>query len=122
MRPEERRRYVRLAASDTVRCSVEGADVVHVVGLSSGCHGMRAITDHELPAEGDFAVELELDDEHPTISVRGHLVWQEAWDFGFCNRYVAGVEFLDIDDHSRSRLQALIPAKQDRQPLEPDEL
>lgn len=120
--PKDRRRYVRLATDDAVRCSIEGAEVVHVVGLSSGGNGMRVIVDRELPDTSEFAVTMDIDDSQPTIQARGRVVWQEAWDFGFCNRFVAGVEFVRIDDSARERLVGLIPEKKDRQPLQGDEI
>ncbi len=114
-----RRRYVRLAADDNIVCDIGGQKVVHVVGLGSQGHGMRIITDSELPDGSEIPVSLVLDGD-AVGPARARVVWQESWDFGFCNRHVAGIEFLDIDPALQDRLKALIPDEDDRQPV-PDE-
>ena len=116
---KERRRYIRLDADDRLECSIVGTGVVHVVGLGSHGHGMRVITDKELPESEEFRLSVKLTEGAP-LEANARVIWQESWDFGFCNRHVAGLELIDLPDSERQRLIALIPAEEDRQPV-PDE-
>ena len=36
-------------------------------------------------------------------------VWQEAWDFEFCSRYVTGVELQGLSEEDRQALVSKIP-------------
>lgn len=103
----ERRRYVRLTTDHNVQCAIEGVEVVHVVGLGSGGSGMRAITNKELP-EGEFSMELDLNDGGPVLSLRGRAVWQESWDFEIFNRHAAGIELSGLDKAAAERIDRLI--------------
>lgn len=109
----ERRRYYRLSPEADVACSIEGMEVVHLVGLGAGGTGMRAITNHELPADRAFDVTLATG-SGPDLTLRGRTVWKKAWDFDFCSRHVSGVEFLDLTDEQRQRLVALLPPPDER--------
>lgn len=103
----ERRRYVRLTTDHNVQCSIEGVDVVHVVGMGSGGSGMRVITNRELP-EGEFPIELDLNDGGPLLQLRGRAVWQESWDFEIFNRHAAGIELSGMDTEAANRIDQLI--------------
>lgn len=117
---QERRRYIRLDADEKLECSIAGTGVVHVVGLGSQGHGMRVITDQELPDSELFELSIHLSEGDP-LEAQARAVWQESWDFGFCNRHVAGLEFVELDEASRQRLVDLLPKEGDRQPVPDDE-
>lgn len=116
---QNRRRYVRLAADEKIDCAIGGQDVVHVVGIGSHGHGMRVITDRELPDGEEIPVSLVLAGEESQAQAR--VVWQESWDFGFCNRHVAGIEFTQVSDSLRQKLLDLIPDEDSREPVPDDE-
>ena len=105
--PAERRRYTRLTTDQNVQCAIPGMDVVHVVGLGSGGSGMRVITNRELPDE-EFDVELDLNDGHPSLQLKGKAVWHESWDFEFFNRHAAGIALTGLSPEASARIDALI--------------
>ncbi len=109
----ERRRYYRLSPEVEVDCAIEGMEVVHVVGLGATGAGMRLITNRELPADGDFRVCLATGDGSD-LCLRARAVWRDVWDFEFCSRHVAGVEFQGLAEGDRARLVALLPPPEDR--------
>ncbi len=117
---EERRRYYRISPQAEVTCRIEGMDVVHLVGLGANGAGMRLITDKELPSEGEFLVTLATGDGQ-VLSLRGRVAWKGLWDFDFCSRHVAGIEFVALGGEERSRLAGLLPPPEERSeaPLTP---
>lgn len=117
---DDRRRYLRLGPEGNVFCSIQGADVLHVVGISSDGSGMRIISDRELPAHEQFQVVIDPQDGNAPIEGRARAVWQEVWDFEFCSRHVAGLALLDLGQSDRERLLALIPER--TQPMDEDQL
>ena len=104
---QERRRYVRLGTEHNIACTIEGVDVVHIVGLGSEGSGMRVITNKELPHEG-FAVELTLDDGGEPISAKAKVAWQEEWDFDIFQRHVAGLTLEELSEGDRVRLNKML--------------
>lgn len=117
----DRRRYYRLSPESDVACTIEGMEVVHVVGLGAAGSGMRVITNHELPDDRPFEVTVATG-SGPEISLQGRTVWKKAWDFDFCSRHVSGVEFLDLADEQREWLTALLPPPHERSEAEDPEL
>ncbi len=109
----ERRRYYRLSPEADVSCTIEGMEVVHVVGLGATGAGMRLITNRELPGDRDFPVGLSTGPDH-SLCLRARAVWRGVWDFEFCSRHVAGIEFLDLGDSERASLMALLPPPEER--------
>ncbi len=113
-RPDaERRRYYRLSPEVEVACAIEGMEVVHLVGLGATGAGMRLITNRELPMDRDFPICLSTG-TGPDLCLRARAVWRDAWDFEFCSRHVAGVEFLDLGEAERASLVALLPPPEER--------
>lgn len=104
----ERRRYLRVAADEGLECDIEGVGVVHIVGISAEGRGMRIITNKELPSEDDLNIKLSRDDSN-LFEGKAKAVWQEAWDFEFCSRYVAGVELQGLSEEDRQALVSKIP-------------
>lgn len=105
--PAERRRYTRLTTDQNVQCSIPGMDVVHVVGLGSAGSGMRVITNRELP-DDEFDLQLDLNDGHPPLQLKGKAVWHESWDFEFFNRHAAGIALSGLTPEASARIDALI--------------
>jgi len=110
---EERRRYYRISPQVEVTCQIEGMDVVHLVGLGANGAGMRLITDKELPSEGEFPVTMATGDGQ-VLSLRGRVAWKGVWNFDFCSRHVAGIEFIDLATEECSRLAGLLPPPEER--------
>lgn len=104
---QERRRYVRLGTEHNIACTIEGVDVVHIVGLGSEGSGMRVITNKELPHE-TFPIELTLDDDGAPIAAKAHVAWQEQWDFDIFQRHVAGLTLEELSDGDRARLNKML--------------
>lgn len=117
MEDGERRRYYRLSPEADVSCTIEGVDVVHLVGLGAGGNGMRVITDRELPEDRTFLVGVSAG-TGPEVALRGRSVWKKAWDFDFCNRFVSGVEFVDLEAVHRDWLMSLLPPPEERSEAE----
>jgi hypothetical protein len=117
---EERRRYYRISPQAEVTCRIEGMEVVHLVGLGANGAGMRLITDKELPSEGSFPVILATG-SGPILTLKGRVAWRDTWDFDFCSRHVAGIEFVDLGEEERSHLTGLLPPPEERSeaPLTP---
>lgn len=104
----ERRRYLRVAADEGLECDIEGVGVVHIVGISAEGRGMRIITNKELPKDADLAVKLSREGDS-LFEGQAKAVWQEAWDFEFCSRYVTGVELQGLSEEERQALVSKIP-------------
>jgi hypothetical protein len=104
---QERRRYVRLGTEHNIACTIEGVDVVHIVGLGSEGSGMRVITNKELPHEG-FAIEMSLDDGGAPIVAKAKVAWQEQWDFDIFQRHVAGLTLEELSEDARTRLNKML--------------
>jgi PilZ domain-containing protein len=104
----ERRRYLRVAVDEGLECDIEGVGVVHIVGVGSEGGGMRIITNKELPKDHELQIKLSRD-EKSLFEGKAKAVWQEAWDFEFCSRYVVGVELLGLDEAERQALVSQIP-------------
>ncbi len=117
---KERRRYLRVAADEGLDCDIEGADVVHIVGVSSEGRGMRVITNCELPAEVELDLKLVWEKEE-LFAGKAKAVWQETWDFEFCSRHVAGIELLGLSDEERQALVGRLPVMREPSPL-PEEM
>lgn len=115
---QERRRYFRLIPEVDVKCSIEGTDYVHVLGLGATGAGMRVLTNHELPGERPFGVHLAVGSDE-ALQLQGRLVWHEVEDFDFCVRHVSGIEFVDLAEADRSRLAALLPPPDQRREASP---
>lgn len=115
---EDRRRYYRLSPETELTCRIEGMEIVHLVGLGVNGAGMRLITDKELPTEGEFPVNLKTE-SGPTLSLKGRVVWKGGWDFDFCSRHVAGVEFVDLQAEERAHLAGLLPPPEERSEVPP---
>jgi len=93
---EERRRYYRISPQAEVTCRIEGMEVVHLVGLGANGAG-------------------------PTLTLKGRVAWRDTWDFDFCSRHVAGIEFVDLGAEERGHLTGLLPPPEERSeaPLTP---
>ena len=116
----ERRRYLRVAADEGLDCDISNMGVVHIVGMSAEGRGMRLITNEEWPSDVELDMTLSRDGEQ-LFKGKGKAVWQEAWDFEFCSRHVAGVELLGLSDEDRKILVSKIPVVRDPGPL-PEEM
>lgn len=104
----ERRRYLRIAADEELGCAIEGADIVHIVGISADGGGMRVITNRELPLDEELSCRLAHAGKDLFLG-KAKAVWRETLDFEFIKRHVAGIELLDLSQAQRSRLKASLP-------------
>ncbi|HXE73742.1 MAG TPA: PilZ domain-containing protein [Candidatus Nitrosotenuis sp.] len=109
--PQERRRYARISPDREIVCRIPGARVVHVLGVGVSGGGMRILTETQLTAP-QFPVELDLGDGLPPLNLPARVVWQETQDFDFCNRYITGIEFADLDQAARRRLASLASSEE----------
>lgn len=90
--PDERRKYKRVSPESDIEATIDGAGVVHVIGLGIGGTGMRVITDKPLPP-GAFHINLDLKKGIPPLRILGKVAWKDEEDFGYCKRHFSGVEF-----------------------------
>jgi hypothetical protein len=105
---QERRRYLRIAADEGLECAIEGAGVVHIVGISSEGGGMRVITSKELDTGTDLDCRLTRDGKD-LFHGKAKPVWKETLDFEFTRRHVAGIELMGLDERERAALVEKLP-------------
>lgn len=100
----DRRRYKRVSPSCPVEAHIDGAGVVHVIGLGIGGTGMRIITDRSLSCTEIFNIALTLHKGHPPLNLRGRVAWRSEEDFGYCRRFFFGIEFSEIAERDQEML------------------
>ena len=75
--------------------------------LSTG--GMRVMTDQYLPATKRFTFTMR---QHPALAVRGEVRWIRSSEQK--DTYHCGVEFIDVSDIDRERLQQFLESERQR--------
>lgn len=75
-----------------------------------GMGGVRVILDEPLERFGRCKVSLELEDSAPPMRCAGRSVWViPSFDLKTSRKnFDTGIEFMDIDDSSRQRLQIFL--------------
>ncbi|HEY3998623.1 MAG TPA: PilZ domain-containing protein [Candidatus Xenobia bacterium] len=100
----ERRHDDRISPDVDLPCTIEGARVVHILGLSVGATGMRVLTDIRLPSEHAH-ITLQLGTGGPSVQVEGSVVWDDEKDFGIFKRTVSGIHFDRITPEDQRAIQ-----------------
>lgn len=77
--------------------------------LSTG--GMRIMTDQFLPATKRFTFTMR---QHPALEVRGEVRWVRSFEQE--DTYHCGVEFIDVSDVDRERLEQFLQSERQRSP------
>lgn len=113
----DRRHEARLSPGD-VECEIEGARFVHVLGVTVGGHGMRVLTDKQLPRNQPLQMSLSLSSE--TLSFVGEVVWEQEQDFEFTHRYISGVKFIDPDPQATEKLHQFVEKCIEQQGINPN--
>jgi len=103
---EDRRTEARLGPGD-VECEIEGAQFVHVLGLTHEGTGMRVMTNSEIPKEQALPVTLHLS-ESDTLRFQARAVWSQEENFEFTRRYISGLKIEDIGADDSNRLKTFI--------------
>lgn len=103
---DDRRREARLSPGD-VECDIEGAQVVHVLGISIEGHGMRVMTDHSLQGREGIPIALHVAPDE-TLHFSGRVVWEKAQNFEFTRRYITGLQFVSPDPAATERLHRFV--------------
>lgn len=103
---EDRRTEARLSPGD-VECEIEGAQFVHVLGLTHEARGMRVMTDRPLPSDRSFPVTLQLSADND-LHFQARAVWSHEENFEFTRRYISGLKIEDIDADASDRLKSFI--------------
>ncbi len=117
----EHRKYRRFRYSFNIRCQDENgaAFIVKCVDMSSG--GIRIISDKGINTGDTLDIELNFDSRFLPLRVKGKDVWQRPFiERGSVqnerDKIESGIQFLDIDNPSRSRIYNFI-AKVEREKL-----
>ena len=77
--------------------------------LSMG--GMRIMTDQHLPTTKRFTFTMR---QHPALEVRGEVRWVRSLEQE--DTYHCGVEFIDVSDVDRERLEQFLESERHRAP------
>lgn len=100
----ERRHDERISPDIDLPCQIDGARIVHILGLSVGATGMRVLTDVRLPHD-HVGIHLQLGKGGHTLHLQGSVVWDDEKDFEIFKRTVSGIHFTHITDEDRIAIQ-----------------
>lgn len=103
---DDRRKETRLSPGD-LECDVEGARYAHVLGVTLGGHGMRVMTDRQIPGNQNVQIVFHLSDDED-LQFAGQVVWTEEKNFEFTQRFISGVRFIDPPQGACERLHAYL--------------
>ena len=117
---ENRRKSFRLERILVVELSLDDqTSRFGVFTLDMSASGMRINHEEPLPEGRDLDFQILLEPGHPPVMVKSRVSWQKENAFG---HYLIGLQFTEIDEESKGRLESYIEASVKRSNPNPNGL